>query len=579
MPARSRDSSPKDREGRSAPLPPGPFTFLLLCVALHFLLLALTLNRNLDLLFNDAAYRSGPGTDFQAYYEAGLHWRSGEGIYGHGPGFGFRYHPLFAVGVGAPLSFLDPSAAYAVWVVIQEIAFLIALLLLRRLIPGEGPFRFAAVCLVCATPYLLDVYMGNANMIVSTLLLASFAVYRRDRVRSFAALYAISLVVKPVGLVFLPLFLIHRRFAAVGFSLLAVAATALPFLLGDSEGAFRLWRLNTEGSFPAGWLLLGGSQGFAAFLLTFCARTHDVAVGGIRSLAELPGRCRILMDSLPFLFGTVSIILTWIYRKRFGVCVFVLGAAYFLGYRDVWEHSYVFLLPGLVFLYDSRLIPSRWTAVAAAGVALPTAFALYDPHAAGRLADPDHVWGLGTALFHHATKPVWVFFLYAACVWKAVRERAGSRCPAKEGSEAGTDGDAGFRLPSRALLLIFAVAFLYRGAYLADAGRMPDFHLFTMDQEYHLGWAEGIAEGDWPPPFDELEKAPYFRAPLYAWFLAGLFSFFGKQTVLFRIVQIAIGSVSAAMAGALGARILGRRVGILAGLLCALRRIISSILL
>ncbi|MBN1825738.1 MAG: glycosyltransferase family 39 protein [Candidatus Eisenbacteria bacterium] len=126
-----------------------------------------------------------------------------------------------------------------------------------------------------------------------------------------------------------------------------------------------------------------------------------------------------------------------------------------------------------------------------------------------------------------------------------------------------------FRLGRIWWWIIIAAALLYRGAYLWEASSRPDFHLFTMDQEYHLGWAEGIAEGRWPPPFDALKDAPYFRAPLYPWFLAALFFLFGKQTVLFRIAQMVIGSLSSAMAGALGARFFGRRTGVLAGSICA----------
>lgn len=90
-----------------------------------------------------------------------------------------------------------------------------------------------------------------------------------------------------------------------------------------------------------------------------------------------------------------------------------------------------------------------------------------------------------------------------------------------------------------------------------------------MDQEYHLEWARALATGAWAPPYDLLRGAPFFRAPLYPYFLAGLFSLFGANTVLVRVVQIVIGSASCALAYGVASRCFGQRVGVTAGVLCS----------
>jgi 4-amino-4-deoxy-L-arabinose transferase-like glycosyltransferase len=165
--------------------------------------------------------------------------------------------------------------------------------------------------------------------------------------------------------------------------------------------------------------------------------------------------------------------------------------------------------------------------------------------------------------------------------------RAGSRSkdrPARAGSGSGAararggvvatvairpaDSDHAFRW--RAALLVFSVALVFRALYLWESSREPAFNLFYMDAEYHLEWARALATGAWTPPYDLLRGGPFFRAPLYPYFLAGLFSLFGVNTVLARIVQIVIGSASCALAYGVAARCFGQRVGVVAGLLCSI---------
>jgi len=140
----------------------------------------------------------------------------------------------------------------------------------------------------------------------------------------------------------------------------------------------------------------------------------------------------------------------------------------------------------------------------------------------------------------------------------------------KTSTYGGRRSRVSYRFVWKFALIVFLVALAFRGAYLLEASRRPDFNLFYMDEEYHLGWARSLATGVWNAPYDELKGAPYFRAPLYPHFLAGLLALFGGSTVAVRIVQICLGSVSCLLTYAVGARVFGQRVGLLAGLLCSL---------
>jgi 4-amino-4-deoxy-L-arabinose transferase-like glycosyltransferase len=118
-------------------------------------------------------------------------------------------------------------------------------------------------------------------------------------------------------------------------------------------------------------------------------------------------------------------------------------------------------------------------------------------------------------------------------------------------------------------LIILLVALAFRGAYLFEASRRPDFNLFYMDEEYHLEWARSLVSGVWEPPYAQLKDAPYFRAPLYPHFLAGLLALFGGSTLAVRVVQIILGSISCVLAYGLATKVFGQRTGLVTGLLCS----------
>jgi 4-amino-4-deoxy-L-arabinose transferase-like glycosyltransferase len=119
-------------------------------------------------------------------------------------------------------------------------------------------------------------------------------------------------------------------------------------------------------------------------------------------------------------------------------------------------------------------------------------------------------------------------------------------------------------------LIVFVVALAFRGVYLFEASKRPDFNLFYMDEEYHLEWARSLETGVWNQPYSALREEPYFRAPLYPYFLAGLLAISGGSTAAVRIIQIILGSVSCVLAYGIGAKVFGQRIGLLAGLICSL---------
>lgn len=122
-------------------------------------------------------------------------------------------------------------------------------------------------------------------------------------------------------------------------------------------------------------------------------------------------------------------------------------------------------------------------------------------------------------------------------------------------------------------VMIFLLALAFRAAYLQEIRPLPDFTMPLVDAGYHDYWAWGMASGEWETPLGlpdpEIRSTPYFRPPLVAYWMAGLFTLFGHDHVAVRVVQILLGSVSCVLLYLLGRRIFDTWSGGLAGLLAA----------
>ncbi len=114
------------------------------------------------------------------------------------------------------------------------------------------------------------------------------------------------------------------------------------------------------------------------------------------------------------------------------------------------------------------------------------------------------------------------------------------------------------------LATVAALALLVRLVYLWGQWlHNPLFSSPVMDGLVHHEWAERIARGE------GLGRDPYFRAPLYYYFLAGLYAIFGPHPAAGRIAGAVLGACTAALVARLGVLLGGLGVGALAGALAA----------
>jgi 4-amino-4-deoxy-L-arabinose transferase-like glycosyltransferase len=120
-------------------------------------------------------------------------------------------------------------------------------------------------------------------------------------------------------------------------------------------------------------------------------------------------------------------------------------------------------------------------------------------------------------------------------------------------------------LGSRALLAgILILAATLRLTHVLALRPLPLFDLLVIDSAVYDQWAQRIAAGDW------LGAGVFYQDPLYPYFLAFLYRVLGHDLLVVRLVQVALGVGTCALAAVIARRAAGPVAGNLAALLLAL---------
>jgi hypothetical protein len=117
-------------------------------------------------------------------------------------------------------------------------------------------------------------------------------------------------------------------------------------------------------------------------------------------------------------------------------------------------------------------------------------------------------------------------------------------------------------LSSRACLAaILAGAALLRIAHVMALRPLPLFDRLIIDSEVYDAWAQRIAAGDW---LTEILGGPFYMDPLYPYFLGAVNCLVGRDLLLVRLLQIAMGVATCWLVARLATRLHGALAGNLA---------------
>jgi alpha-1,2-mannosyltransferase len=196
--------------------------------------------------------------DFEVYYRAGTRARQAEPLYratdGH---FQHKYLPVFAV-AAAPLTLLPLNAAKVVWffVTVAALALLVAMSIVLLPDRRAGPWALAGLTTLAMLKfYLHELNLGQCNSLLALFVVAAAGSFRRARPARAGGWLAVSAVVKPYTLVFLPYLVLTRRWRALAAcAAVVIAALLLPAAIYGVRGNFvelRDWiRTITETTAP-----------------------------------------------------------------------------------------------------------------------------------------------------------------------------------------------------------------------------------------------------------------------------------------------------------------------------------------
>lgn len=385
----------------------GPVPYLVAGLLIHAFFLAALGSDLLRPFFNDASH-TRRGFDFGVFYLAGQALAEGRDIYAVSGAFGFRYLPAFAW-VASFFAHFQPLTAYLLHLCCTELFLAANLYLTWRWV--AAPRREVALFMWLAySPYFLELYMGQVSFWAASLLF--WLIVGLDSKRPWTASFCWTgaFLVKPNALILAPALLKLRAWRVLVVGLLLGAGTSLPYFLLHPDSWAAFFATNMHGPAVQGALTHAGNLGLQGGLISVAAQLAGRPLAALMTLADLPFAGRLVLYGAQAIILAATLVATW--RGRDALPLIALWmCSFFLLYKDVWEHHYVFLQPILVGLYaHSGSAKLLWIF---AFIALPTPFAFFDiePGVYGPI-DPERTWGPVVSMVYRSTK-----LIPLGCLW------------------------------------------------------------------------------------------------------------------------------------------------------------------
>lgn len=146
------------------------------------------------------------------------------------------YHPLFTILIGSFLLLFSPSQAFYVWLWIKLAISLLAVAYFYRSFRDHKYVQFAVFILLVSFSEYVELAAGQFHLILNVLLLLFFISLVKKRPDAWNdPFYYLSMLVKPIGFLFVPILIIKRRWKIA--------------VLGVSMFALSTWLLNSIGGY------------------------------------------------------------------------------------------------------------------------------------------------------------------------------------------------------------------------------------------------------------------------------------------------------------------------------------------
>jgi len=238
------------------------------------------------------------------------------------------YHPFFTLIVGTPLLLLSPVQAFYTWIVVKLLLTLTVTAYFFWNFRQEKYIGLAVfVLLANASQYLETAVAQFQSILNAFLLLFLIALVRNQSARWGGILYCLTLLVKPIGILWLGVLLCKRRFTQTLFGATFFAALTIPFLISGS-GSYYLKNLSTN-------LLSTSTDGPVQIITLRAFLLHSSPLPSI--IVSLIGGIALV---LVLFFGALR-------RVHIAKGMFLTMVYYLCFYDQVYEYQWTSLAPVL----------------------------------------------------------------------------------------------------------------------------------------------------------------------------------------------------------------------------------------
>jgi hypothetical protein len=387
-----------------------PTPWLVAGLFVHAFFLFALFNDFLRPFFNDASH-TRRGFDFGVFYLAGQALAEGRDIYSVQGAFGFRYLPPFAQTIGRFFALFQPITSYILHLCFTELFLAINLWLTWRWV-DEYRRGIAIFMWLAYSPYFLELYMGQVSFWAASLLFWLIVGLERGQGRWTGLFWAGAILVKPNALILVPGLLRLRAFRILALGLLISLLSSIPYFMLHPDSVTAFIQSNTQGGHIKGALTHAGNLGLQGGLVSLIAKLCNRPLAELSTLNDLPAAGWISIYISQLILLLIGLFATLRYRPHQPVQIIALWiCTFFLVYKDIWEHHYVFLLPIFIALYAQSFSPKLLWLFAV--IALPTPFIFIDIES-GRYGaiDPEREWAIGTSLLYRSSKLLPLAYLW-----------------------------------------------------------------------------------------------------------------------------------------------------------------------
>ena len=385
---------------------------LLTALGVHCIFWISLSNGILDPLFNDSTYRIRQGVDFYQFYQAGSSLLDGDSIYRYTPSdeLSFaptnRYPPFMTFTTGLAAQLWSPATAYYMWRVVILCAFVIMLLFLFK-IAGTSQFTPILFLSLIYTPYYIDLYLGQTNTLMAMLITLMMYGLVKGRDNLTFVTFAASLNVKLNTLLFLPIFILKKRWMILLKALTVAVILFIPyfFFFPEDLNYFFTWAFGTS----IKYFYQTGNLGF-----------YPVIRELVHNFSYSDDLIRIVQTTWSILIMGITLWIQIRTRRSDPLDMVSLWmSAYFVAFKFIWEHHLVMLLPILAVEYlrgNRKTITFLWIILA-----LPTVFHFIDVGLGSGYNELQPFLTGGKSLLYHSCKVIPLILLYVSVVLRLMK--------------------------------------------------------------------------------------------------------------------------------------------------------------